>query len=377
MNTIKFIIVVSIVLLGTDLIYHQVASAQEKGKAENLYFSVNIPDNWAYSESSNTPQSQTIGFGPVNSMELTPNEFSEFLLIRDAAKLEKIEDGGAFAQFTQDTVYRIKNAPLESYVKYKIDNLGILNITSQQYTTVGKEKSVRLDANELASFGNNTKGALYFVMHDKQPYAITFYANTKNYEKYLPEFEQMVKSFRFVDNFFGSTETDNETETKTNETNTKTNFSTYISYRPYLEIGGISLTPDLSKQIGLNQTKGFLLTNITKGSPAGKAGLRAGSTTTTYNGRDVEVGGDIILKIDNSEVSKIDDIKAYLSQKHVGDKAHLTILRDNAIKELDLTLGKSPIQPTSQNGDNKNEEELYNECVRVAGQSLCDFLFKR
>ena len=161
-------------------------------------------------------------------------------------------------------------------------------------------------------------------------------------------------------------------------------------HHPYIGIVGLSLTPDLSKQIGLNQTKGFLITSITKGSPADKSGLRAGSTTTTINGRDVEVGGDIILKIDNREVSKIDDIIAYLeSQKHVGDKVHFTILRDNEIKELDLILGDrpSPAKLDSsndfsnrlppQNDNNKNQEELYNECVNVAGKSLCDFLFKR
>ena len=161
-------------------------------------------------------------------------------------------------------------------------------------------------------------------------------------------------------------------------------------HHPYIGIVGLSLTPDLSKQIGLNQTKGFLITSITKGSPADKSGLRAGSTTTTINGRDVDVGGDIILKIDNREVSKIDDILAYLeSQKHVGDKVHFTILRDNAIKELDLILGDrpSPAKLDSsndfsnrlppQNDNNKNQEELYNECVNVAGKSLCDFLFKR
>jgi S1-C subfamily serine protease len=161
-------------------------------------------------------------------------------------------------------------------------------------------------------------------------------------------------------------------------------------HHPYIGIIGLSLTSDLSKQIGLNQTKGFLITSITKASPADKSGLRAGSTTTTYNGRDVEVGGDIILKIDNREVSKIDDILAYLeSQKHVGDKVHFTILRDNTIKELDLTLGDrpSPAKLDSsndfsnrlppQNDNNKNQEELYNQCVNVAGKSLCDFLFKR
>ena len=165
------------------------------------------------------------------------------------------------------------------------------------------------------------------------------------------------------------------------------------SYRhPYIGIIGLSLTPDLAKQIGLAQTKGFLITSITKGSPAEKADLRAGTTTKTLNGRDFDVGGDIILKIDNRDVTKIDDILAYLeSQKHVGDKVHLTILRDNTIRELDLVLGERPSpdkidsslndfpnrQPPPQNGNGNSPEELYDECVRVAGKSFCDFLFRK
>jgi len=38
--------------------------------------------------------------------------------------------------------------------------------------------------------------------------------------------------------------------------------------RPYAGIIGLSLTADMSKKLRLNQTKGFLVTSITKGSPA-------------------------------------------------------------------------------------------------------------
>ena len=164
------------------------------------------------------------------------------------------------------------------------------------------------------------------------------------------------------------------------------------SYRhPYIGIVGLSLTPDLSKQIGLNQTKGFLITSITDGSPAEKADLQAGTTTKAYNGREINTGGDIILKIDNREVTKINDILAYLeSQKQVGDKVHFMIQRDNSIRELDLVLGERPSvdkidsslndfpnRSPPQNGDGDYPEELYEECVRVAGESFCDFLFRR
>jgi hypothetical protein len=64
------------------------------------------------------------------------------------------------------------------------------------------------------------------------------------------------------------------------------------------------------------------------------------------------------------------------SQKHVGDKVNLTILRDNTIKEVNVTLGEMPIQPP-ENANSNYSQELYDECVTTAGKSFCDFLFKR
>jgi hypothetical protein len=52
---------------------------------------------------------------------------------------------------------------------------------------------------------------------------------------------------------------------------------------PYVGIIGLSFTPDMSKKLGLNQTKGFLVTSITKGSAAEKSDLHAGIITKTYN----------------------------------------------------------------------------------------------
>ena len=77
-----------------------------------------------------------------------------------------------------------------------------------------------LQDNDENAFGNNP-ATTYFIMHDKQPYQILFSGNAKNYEKYLPEFEQIVKSFGFTDSQFSETEKlENE-----NITNTATNFS--------------------------------------------------------------------------------------------------------------------------------------------------------
>jgi len=214
-NSMKSLAVVPIAIFALSLVV-PVVHGQEK--VENPYFSIKVPNRWAYTEYSSTGMSQLLGRGPVNEIHLTPSEFSDILLtggdFRNA--IEKLQDEDSlYAIFAQDTNYPIKNAPLESYVKYKVDKLGIQNITSQQYTTVGKEKAVRIDANESAFFGN-TKIALYFFMHDNQPYQILYLANAKNNEKHLPEFEQMVKSFRFVDSPSGTknlSENENVTDT--------------------------------------------------------------------------------------------------------------------------------------------------------------------
>lgn len=35
-------------------------------------------------------------------------------------------------------------------------------------------------------------------MHDKEAYSVVYMANAKNFEEYLPEFEKIVKTFKFV-----------------------------------------------------------------------------------------------------------------------------------------------------------------------------------
>jgi hypothetical protein len=45
--------------------------------------------------------------------------------------------------------------------------------------------------------------------------------------------------------------------------------------------------------------------------------------------------------------------------------------------KIDSSLNDFPNRPPPQNGDGDYPEELYDECVRVAGESLCDFIFRR
>jgi serine protease Do len=118
---------------------------------------------------------------------------------------------------------------------------------------------------------------------------------------------------------------------------------------PYIGITGIDVTPDIAKEMGLQEAKGFLITDITADGPAAKAGLHGGDILTDINGRQIELGGDVIVKIDNQTVRKIDDVLTYLErEKQVGDTVQLTVLRDGQLQQIPVTLAARPASPQQQ-----------------------------
>jgi serine protease Do len=110
--------------------------------------------------------------------------------------------------------------------------------------------------------------------------------------------------------------------------------SSGVYQHPWLGISGTDITPEIAAALGLEEAKGFLVTDITAGSPADKAGVRGGYKIDDINGMEIALGGDIIVGIDNNTVRKIDDILSYLErEKKVGDEVQLSVLRDGKIQE--------------------------------------------
>jgi 2-alkenal reductase len=111
---------------------------------------------------------------------------------------------------------------------------------------------------------------------------------------------------------------------------------------PYL---GISFYPDLSldaiQTLGLTQDTGAYVSDITAGSPADQAGIKAGTQATSIQG--LNAGGDLIIAIDGRPVMQFDDFLAYLIEnKSPGDKVVLTVLRGTQKQDITVTLGKRP-----------------------------------
>jgi S1-C subfamily serine protease len=68
---------------------------------------------------------------------------------------------------------------------------------------------------------------------------------------------------------------------------------------PWLGLIGVDITPDIATVLGLDleDAKGFLVIGINEGSPADIAGIRGGDKVTNVDGREIRLGGDIVLKI--------------------------------------------------------------------------------
>ena len=165
-------------------------------KAETYYFSIEVPDNWVY-------RTNSAGFGASNLITLVPNNFSDFLLqveeLDSNTARETFDKGGSAIFMNQDADYTLKNAPLDTYVNFKTNSLNIRpwDIISKENATVGNEKAVKITTTGGGGQDTNYGGIFYFFLHNDDAYSVQYVFN-KNNNRYLPQFEEMVKSFNFV-----------------------------------------------------------------------------------------------------------------------------------------------------------------------------------
>ncbi len=100
----------------------------------------------------------------------------------------------------------------------------------------------------------------------------------------------------------------------------------------------------LAEPLNLPVTSGVLLQTVEPGSPADQAGLRGGTNNgTVVRGREIYVGGDIIVAIDGIYVESMDDLVGYLVVNTLpGDEVVMTVIRDGATLEIPVVLGARP-----------------------------------
>jgi serine protease Do len=78
----------------------------------------------------------------------------------------------------------------------------------------------------------------------------------------------------------------------------------------------IALDPLLASQLGFQQNRGVMVTQVAPGGPAYRAGLRE---------------GDVIFSLDNRPITSVDSIHQILTRDSVGRRMNLGILRQGRL----------------------------------------------
>jgi 2-alkenal reductase len=111
---------------------------------------------------------------------------------------------------------------------------------------------------------------------------------------------------------------------------------------PWLGVRGGSLTSVQAEANGLPVTRGAYIHEVLPGGPAAQAGLRGSTGEAVVRGRPVLIGGDVIIAADGQPIRSFDDLITYISERSVGDRVRLTILRDGKEMEVSVTLEARP-----------------------------------
>ncbi len=105
--------------------------------------------------------------------------------------------------------------------------------------------------------------------------------------------------------------------------------------RGRIGIGIQPLNPQLAKAFGLKDTHGALVTQVTPGSPAAKAGIKVKDVIISANGREI------------LNAQQLHNTVGVLS---VGDKINLKLIRDGAQKDVSVEVGKAPDKVVAASG---------------------------
>jgi 2-alkenal reductase len=112
---------------------------------------------------------------------------------------------------------------------------------------------------------------------------------------------------------------------------------------PYLGVGLVSMTYELSQAIGTNVTYGLLIENVVPGGPASAAGLRGGSQNVTIQQQEYIIGGDIIVSINGHKITDYDSFSSYLEEHAVaGQTIQLGVIRNGQYMAISVLLGTRP-----------------------------------
>jgi len=105
--------------------------------------------------------------------------------------------------------------------------------------------------------------------------------------------------------------------------------------RGILGVEGGELNSSVSKELGVSETQGFYVNKVTRNSGAEKSGLTK---------------GDIIVKLDNQNISSYAELAGFINTKRPNDKVQVTYLRGGKTFTVPVSLTKNDTVSTEFKG---------------------------
>ena len=112
--------------------------------------------------------------------------------------------------------------------------------------------------------------------------------------------------------------------------------------RGYLGVGIQPVTMDIAEQFKLNSARGALVTDVTPGSPAEKAGI---------------IRGDVIRKVNGYEVKDTVALVNRIAETEIGSNLTIDLVRDGAAKTVTAQVVEQPADLVTRLNRNQNSPD--------------------
>jgi 2-alkenal reductase len=107
---------------------------------------------------------------------------------------------------------------------------------------------------------------------------------------------------------------------------------------PSLSASGTDMTYEIAKAMSTNVTYGWLVTSVT-----GQTGLQGGTSQVAVAGEIVTIGGDIIIAINDTRITNVDDLSTYLEEYTLPSQTvNVAVVRNNQTMTVGVKLGSRP-----------------------------------
>ena len=108
------------------------------------------------------------------------------------------------------------------------------------------------------------------------------------------------------------------------------------------------LTPELAKSLGLKESKGALVSQVTPGGPADKAGIKEGDVIVNFDGRRVDDSHDLPRLVASTAVGKTATIRVLRDGKEIALQAKIVEMEEEKLAE-GKSVGPQSLGITVQN----------------------------